>query len=316
MEYNHGGDPHLIRNGIIDFSVNINPLGTPEAVERAARTADISRYPDWQCKKLRGLIAEREGVLPDWVIVGNGAAELIYSLMYALKPKTVLIHSPAFSEYAAAAHAAGCGVSDTEGEVEFICNPNNPTGGLTEPRDIAERLNDRFVVVDECFIDFLDEPERFSCAEMIEGHKNLAILRSFTKMYALAGLRLGWLMTSDAELIEKIYCARQPWSVSAPAQAAGEAACLDLKTPERTREYLLGEREYLTRELARLGVDYLPPSANFIAFRSVPDLRERLLERDILIRGCRDFGMENYYRIGIRTRRDNERLVRAMEEAL
>ncbi|MGN0163287.1 MAG: pyridoxal phosphate-dependent aminotransferase [Candidatus Ornithomonoglobus sp.] len=322
MKYKHGGNAFEYGKGILDFSANINPLGTPQAVKDAVMAAldKTAQYPDYKCARLREKIAEREDVPSEYIICGNGAAELIYSLVYAVKPKRAVVHKPAFAEYADAVRAADGIISEADGELEFICNPNNPTGALTETTEIIQRLEtaDRLIVVDECFNDFLDEPEQYSCVSLLSEYKRLVILKSFTKMYAMPGIRLGYLMTSDTELIERIYKARQPWSVSVLAQAAGLAACRDRETPVKTREYIRKEKEYFERELERLGIEYIKPSANFIFFKSIPGLQARLLEKNILIRDCSDYdGLnEGSYRIGIKKHEDNKRLIKALEEAI
>lgn len=320
MKYKHGGNAFEYGAEILDFSANINPLGTPEAVKAAVISSldKAAEYPDYKCTELREKIAEREGVSSEYIICGNGAAELIYSMVYALRVRSAVIHSPSFSEYRDAVYAAGGKVSEEDGEIEFICNPNNPTGALTEKEKIINKLKntDRHIVVDECFNDFLDEPEKYSCVNLLSGYKGLIILKSFTKMYAVPGIRLGYLMTSDTELIERIYKARQSWCVSALAQAAGIAACVDRETPIKTREYIKREKVYFEGELERLGMDFIKPSANFIFFKGMPGLKEKLLEKRILIRDCSDYDGLNAgcYRIGIKKHEDNERLIRALEE--
>ena len=333
MEYRHGGNAFEYGKKVLDFSVNINPLGTPLAVKKAVISAmdKIEEYPDYKCTELRRKIAEREGVSPEYIVCGNGAAELIYSLMYAVRPKSAIIHAPTFCEYIDAVKASDghkgtvlmCAESNAEERapcVEFICNPNNPTGTLTERAEIIQKLEttDRLIAVDECFNDFLDEPEKYSCVNLLDRYKRLIILKSFTKMYAMPGIRLGYLMTSDTELINEIYKVRQPWSVSSAAQAAGLAVCTDTETPVKTRKYIKEERAYLEMEFERLGIKYIRSSANFIFFKAMPGLQKKLLEKNILIRDCSDFeGLDaGSYRIGIKENNDNKKLILALEEAV
>ncbi len=319
MKYTHGGNAFLYGGEILDFSANINPLGTPEPVREAAAraAARADTYPDYMCTELREAIAAREGVPAGYIICGNGAAELIYSAMYAIRPTRCVIHNPTFSEYGAAARAAR---GTTEKEVEFICNPNNPTGLLMPKDDIKSRANenDRVMFIDECFMDFVTGYEKYSCVDLIEDYKNLIVLKSFTKMYAIPGLRLGYLMTSNTDLLEKIHAVRQPWSVSTVAQAAGIAAARDLHTPEFMREYIASARKTLETEFDRLGIEYIKSAANFIMFKSEPGLKEALLKYGILIRDCSDFtgaGIGDY-RIAVRTGGENRRLIKALEAVL
>lgn len=248
----HGGDwagYQAERGGQpLDFSANISPLGLPERVRRAAvRALDTAeRYPDPLCRALRAAIGEAEGVDPAWVLCGNGAAELIYRVVLAKRPKKALVTAPAFSEYEAALELAGCRtdrflLKEEDGfalngefleaitpdmDLVFLCQPNNPTG-RTVPRPLLAAAVERcragggLLVLDECFCGFLDDPDAFSLKDLLGGHGNLLILKAFTKLYAMAGLRLGYCLCSDAALLDAMGSAGQPWGVSGPAQAAG-----------------------------------------------------------------------------------------------
>lgn len=318
MKYTHGGDIYRYDKKLIDFSSNINPFGMPEGVRNAAMAAVMAaeNYPDHSCRKLREQIARREGVLPEQIICGNGAAELIYSLAYAIKPRYAVMQQPTFSEYAAAVRAAA-----GSGEmITFLCNPNNPTGTLTEKEEVIRQIKEcqGIFVLDECFNDFLDEPARYSCVDRINEYKNLIILKSFTKMYAMPGLRLGYAISANTELIERMYGARQAWSVSSVAQAAGLAVCADYDTPERMRRYLRHERSYMASELDRLGLAYIDPTANFIFFKAPPGLKERLIGEGILIRSCADYmGLDDTcYRAAIKLHKENEVLTAALQRLI
>ena len=332
MEYIHGGDAFRYAPGIIDFSANINPLGTPPEVAAAAAAADIAAYPDPKSSALRSAIAEMTGAAEDDIICGNGAASLMFTLAAAVKPRVTLIPEPAFAEYERAARSAGSeivyypedGISDIAADAAdliFICTPNNPTGYLTGRSAViaaAERAAKRgaVVAVDECFNDFLDCPERYSVSGLTAEYKNLAVIRSFTKMYAIPGLRLGYMLCSDRELTGRMYVLRQPWEVSAPAEAAGIAACAAREHAVRTREYIHAEREYIKRGFDRLGIVYREPSANFIMFRHEPGLRERLIGRGILIRSCAGFRGTGggWFRAAVRRHEENALLIKALEE--
>lgn len=323
MKYTHGGNAFEYGNNIIDFSVNTNPLGTPDSVKRAVSEAikKIDSYPDYDCTELRKAISVREGVPEEYIICGNGAAELIYSTMYAMRPKTALVYPPTFSEYAAAVKAGGGRlVPDDDAEITFVCNPNNPTGTLVTKSEIKERLekNKGTLFVDECFMDFIQKPDKYSCVDLIAGNKKLIVLKSFTKMYAIAGLRLGYLMTSDTGLIEKINNGRQPWCVSSVAQAAGIAACEDINTPVFMRDYIRSAKASIEKEFDRLGIEYMRSATNFMVFREKPGLKERLLKHGILIRDCSDFDgiPEGFYRIAVRSGGDNRQLIKALESEI
>ena len=247
MEYQHGGD--IYTNQVeLDYSANLNPLGLPEGVKNAyIGAADCcSVYPDSRCQALRTKLAAYHRIGREAVLCGNGAAELIFLIVQAKRPKRALLIAPSFLEYEQALKAAGCGLSwfDLKEEEDFalsvpvllahlkeaeaagqrpdilfLCNPNNPTGFAVEREaliPLLEYCEERGIVcvVDECFIEFLDEPERFSVMKELQSgrFRRLFILKAFTKLYAMAGLRLGYGISLDRELLEAMDGCRQPWS--------------------------------------------------------------------------------------------------------
>ncbi len=339
-DYTHGGDVWG-RGGVLDFSANLHPLGMPRGVEKAAREAvsEAVRYPDPYCTALREAIAERDGVRPEEVICGAGAADLIFRLCLALRPNSALLTAPAFSEYESALRLSGCavarhtlrpencfdlgaGVLDAVARLKpdllFLCNPNNPTGRLIEPSLIQEIASccetcGTLLAVDECFIELTD-------ATPLRPGRNLFLLRAFTKTYAIPGLRLGYAVCPDQPLLERLYQAAQPWTVSNVAQAAGLAACRLGDWPEKGRAVLRVERPRLAEELRALGFNVFDGAANYLLFRAPGryDLRERLLEKNILLRACGNFeGLSrDYYRICVRMQADNNQLISALREVL
>ncbi len=346
MEYGHGGDWYTYQ-GILDFSANINPLGTPEEVREAAVLAleRMDRYPDSRCRKLTRELSGYLGVGQEKILFGNGAADLIYTLVFAEKPKRAVVAVPTFTEYAQALKAVDCEIvsyhlqkagqfaleedyldlltEDTD--MIFLCSPNNPTG-QTIPKELLKQILKRCVryhirmVVDECFYDFLEKPDSatmqpFVCAP---GYPQLVIVRAFTKLYAMPELRLGYLLCSDTRLLERMQQARQPWSVSQAAQEAGIAA-LQVERKQgwsaRTREYVMAERERMETEFHRLGIVFWPSEVNYLLLWSEMDLLQLLLARGILIRDCANYeGLEKgYYRIAVRTKEENMRLLAELE---
>ena len=340
--YEHGGDIYGNPGVTLDFSVNINPLGLPDAVREAlvTRVDEYTRYPDQHYRALRTAIAGHEAVPEEMVLCGNGAADLIYRICYALQPRRALIPSPTFSEYEKALTQVGCLVTDymmtvenglaiTDGILEkivpgidvlFLCHPNNPTGLLIHT-DLLERILNRTretgttVVVDECFLDF---KYGNSTKRYLSDIPRLVILKAFTKMYAMAGLRLGYLLTGDEMLLRRITDAAQCWSVSVPAQIAGVAAISCEGWQIETRRLVAEESRFFTESLNRLGITVFPSDANFLLLRSDVPLCEPLLQKGILIRSCENFkGLDNtYFRIGVKTRVENSRLIQAIEEIL
>lgn len=374
FEYTHGGD--VYRNPVeLDFSVNINPLGMPKKSLEAAQRALLlcGRYPDWQGEALCRAIANAEGVRAEQVILGNGAAELIYALCYflynrefrhdiakteeipgspaekeeslsALKRKKGLITAPSFAEYEAALLAAGgqAVFRDLKEEKEFrleadfltaiteeigvlfLCNPNNPTGSLVDRElllAIAQKCEETktYFCLDECFLPFLEQEREFSLKGVLEQFPHLVILRAFTKIYGMPGLRLGYGMTANEGLLHGMRSCMQPWNTSIPAQAAGLEALKDRDYLEQTRQLIAKEREYLMGELkAGLAERVYPSNADFIFFRSRPDLKELLLKEKVLIRSCGNYRnlTEGYFRIGIHTHEENLELIRRWRRAV
>lgn len=344
MEFTHGGD--IYRNPAeYDFSVNINPLGMPEKSLEAAQQAILScsAYPDWRGEKLCGALAEAEGVRAENILLGNGAAELIYALCFCLRPKKGLIPVPSFGEYESALLAAG-GVPVFENlreennfcpeaglvkavteeiDVLFLCNPNNPTGSLAD-RELLVKTAQKceetgtYFCLDECFLPFVDKESELTMKGMLEAFPHLIVLRAFTKVYGMPGLRLGYAMTANKELLAGMRACMQPWNTSIPAQAAGLEALRDENWLARTRQLIGREREYLRKELAAgLAERIYPSSANFIFFKSRNDLKERLMHEKVLIRSCSNYRnlTAGYFRIGIRTHEENRELVRRWKRA-
>lgn len=338
----HGGNIYSFDRKLIDFSTNINPFGVKESIIKKIinEISDIENYPDVQCKELRTKIAEKEKVGIENIICGNGAAELIFNIVYAVKPKKALLLQPTFLEYERAIDAVGADKKvyflkkendfivekdiidyiDESIDIIFICNPNNPTGNVIEKKllkKIIEKSSKMgiMVVVDECFMDFVDDMEKYSTKEYIKIYKNIFILKAFTKMYAISGLRLGYGISSNLSIMDKIYAGRQPWNVSVIAQKAGIIALDENLLQEETREYVKNEKIYLESSLKNMGIKYFKSFANYILFYTNKNLDKKLIEYDILIRNCSNYkGLEEgYYRIAVKKHKDNEKLVNALK---
>jgi threonine-phosphate decarboxylase len=325
---------------LLDFSQNINPLGAPAVALEAARRAlheEAGRYPDPGYPRLREALAEYLGVAPESIVPTNGGAEALFLAASAAGALgKALILEPTFSEYAAAARAAGlepvhrvarrqedafhldiAALDDLEGvSLVFLCNPNNPTGNaLTrdEVLEVAYRVRERSaaLVVDEAFADFA--PEVGIAADVVE---NLYVARSFTKFFAVPGLRLGCLVCAEAARAMEF----QPsWSVNAVAAAAGVAAVRDLNFVSASVAEVAHLREELFEALGALpGLAPFPGAANFLLVGGPPGLPERLVGRGVLVRGCEPFpGLgPGYFRVAVRSRVENERLLAAIREEL
>lgn len=410
MEFEHGGNwadyEEICGEDILDFSANVSPFGLPENVREAASASlkNAYRYPDPECRDLRNAIADKYGLRSEHLLCGNGAADLIYRIAYAVRPRRAIVPAPDFSEYEKALQQVGCeieywewmrgdysvekwlyngrrvlttecdkiqtsvvpasdldyvpesdsvegGTADLSDDASkddrprqiaetsigvgripyfsddtltedldmiILSNPNNPSGCLYMPTFlralVAECVQKQILlVVDECFMDFVDSARTYSLLEFVADCRNLVVLRAFTKFYGMAGLRLGWCATSNADLIAGMKKVGPPWSVSIPAQAAGIAALLEESYADKLRGYISAERQRLQSGLQGLGLRVISGAANYILFYTErTDLAQLLLERGIAIRDCSNYvGLgPGWYRVAVRLREENERLLR------
>ena len=208
-------------------------------------------------------------------------------------------------------------------DVVFLCSPNNPTGKKI-PKNLLMQILEKCVkfrirlILDECFYEFLENPKESTMQAEVKNYSQLIILRAFTKMHAIPGLRLGYILCSDNSLLERIQRVRQPWSVSTVAQAAGLAAIEDEERVEKTRQYITKERKRMELELESIGISYIQSDANYILiyYEGKESLYEKLLEKNILIRDCQNYiGLKKgYYRIAIKRKEENDRLLTALRE--
>ena len=349
LNYVHGGDiqTYIDRHGFapLDLSANINPFGIPDAVRAAMHRAvdNCTQYPDPFCRAARQAIGAREGVNPDFLYCGNGAADLIYRLALALRPRRALLPAPTFAEYAAALETVDCDVQRfllreendfavTDGFVDaiddstdavFLCQPNNPTGQVT-PLVVVQKLLRRcadcgaVLVVDECFLDFLAARDALTAKTVLRDAPNLIILKAFTKLYAMAGVRLGYALCSDAALLDKMRAAGQPWAVSGLAQAAGLAALEETAYADSVRTLIADQRPRLAAGLRALGLRVVDGQANCLLFRAPADFGAKLRRHGAVVRGCGNYpGLdETWYRTAVRTQKENEQLLKIMREVL
>ena len=335
----------------IDFSANINPLGmSPEVKNALLKSIDfVPYYPEPYCERLKTEIANYLGINKENILVGNGSCDLIYLTVRSFKPKNVLIPVPTFSEYEYAVKINGgrCHflrlsknnkfLWEPESIVEhlngidmiFICNPNNPTGSLIAKEALLSivticKKNNVKIVIDEAFIDFVENHESFSMVRDATFIENLIVLRSLTKFFGLAGLRVGYL-TGKSQLIKKIALQQIPWAVNALGQIAAKEALKDKKFIKETRNYIQQERRYLWNKLKAIeGIEPYPATANFILCHlSKEDMNssfitEKLGYQGILIRDCKNFrGLNNkFIRIAVKKREENLKLISALNKIL
>lgn len=326
----HGG---AAPPGTLDFSTGISPLPPPPAVLEAIARADVRRYPDPVAAPLRARLAARHGVAEEAVVVGAGSVELIWALAraFAGPGRAGLVFAPCFGEYAQALAASGarvelCGSPEPpfaidldharaalpRAEVAWLCRPGNPTLRVEPPgvvRALAAASPATLLVVDEAYLPMSD-------AEPIAPGPNVAVLRSLTKVLALAGLRLGYLVAAP-EVARAVQRSLPPWNVGAPAQAAGLAA-LDVDTAA-IRAELTRLRTKLAARLAHPAVTLEAEGGPFLLYR-VPGraaaLCRRLAARGVCVRDCTSFGLPSHVRVGVRPDGEQSALARAWAEAL
>ena len=339
----------------LDFSMNVNPLGMSEKVKEAiAEAADYAeRYPDPECRRLRDALAKAEGVDPGQIFCGAGAADVIYRLAKAAKrgdEPRLLITAPTFSEYEEAFASEGWhverwllkeeedfmigedlaeaieavnGEADGGADVLLLCEPNNPTGVATDRKLLGKILYackkaGTTLIIDECFNGFLDHPEEHTMKGYLNEYDNLIILKAFTKLYGMAGVRLGYCLCADTETAEKLAKAGPPWNVSSLAQAAGVAALEDGQHAAEGMRIVREERQWLKGELYRLGIGRVYGEANYLLFKGHAGLDDELRDKGILIRNCDNYhGLgEGWFRIAVRSRDDNQTLIESMRSVM
>ncbi len=341
MKQKHGGNREkYIREygrNLLDFSASVNPFGASGAVrEEVGKLADrISDYPDPDCTELKKAIEGYTGLSADMVSCGNGGSDLIMRTAGIFAGKKVLLPVPSFGEYEEYPDQTGCRITkyrlteeghfriheDILGRIKgdtgllILTEPNNPTGLLTD-MSLKERIIKKceetgtFLLIDESFIEFSDDPGGSSMLNYVRESDRLIILRAFTKFFGLAGLRLGYIISSNSLIISKYEQLCPEWNISIIAQRAGIRAIEDIKTYKEELVYINWEKEYLSQSLNKAGYKVFDSQADFIFFKGRPGLADELAREGIVIRDCSSFdGLDKgWYRIGIRLHEDNKRL--------
>ncbi|RFU67946.1 threonine-phosphate decarboxylase CobD [Bacillus sp. V59.32b] len=348
----HGSNPHFLYQSlqitkpehVVDFSANINPIGPPpELKKKWPQLFELVKdYPDPNASALINRISMKEKLPKDTILMGNGGAELISLVARLLSGKNVLIIEPAFSEYEQACESSGCRLSYhilEEGNWElrlerllpliknadavFICTPNNPTGISFEQHSVLKLLeecqkHDCFLIIDEAFHDFLEDG--FTYASWIAEYPNLLILRSLTKMYAIPGLRLGYLL-ANPDIIGEIKNFRPHWSVNSLALMAGEISLMDENHIENTKQLVSLQSKKLKHFYENNGFIVSDSSVNFYLVRdsyasNMLPLFQFLLRNGIVPRHTFNFpGLEGrWLRFAVKNECDNQRLMEVLTQ--
>lgn len=358
------------RQTFIDLSANINPFGPPdgvwEAIQKAAKK--ITHYPDPKYRRLRQSMAEHYSLTEEEVLLGNGAGELIFLILHGLQPQKVLIPEPAFGEYERAARACGAEVGKlilgvkgwdslsfhdvevlreweqalAENELIFINSPHNPTGSALQREQFEEILkialrHKTWVILDESFVDFMEDGKRWTGREYLQDYPNLLVLYSLTKFYAVPGLRLGAVFAAS-KILDRLQEHRDPWAVNILAEEAGIAALGDQEYGARVRELLRASKDSFYKgfnegtKLKKISGFCLYPSAANFALIEILEVQGRKVQgekgkrkkklvqelgrRGILVRDCGNFqGLEGeFIRVAIKDIESMNSLIERFEE--
>lgn len=332
-------------NDVVKMASNENPLGpSPLAVEAIKEYLHkINFYPDGNCYYLKRALAEHYNLEEKNIVVGNGADELItlVGAAYLNPGDEIIMAKPSFSEYDFSARLmdanpvyipskefrhdlkAMAAAVNEKTKIVYVCNPNNPTGTIVTHKELEDFLNELppgiLVVLDEAYYEYVGDPSYPRSLELLKGgHNNILILRTFSKIYGLAGLRVGYGLANE-QVISDLNTVREPFNVNSVAQVAARAALKDKKHMEAVLRINTKGKEYLMGEFNRLGLYYLPTEANFIFVDVGVDSRQlfqKLLHKGVIVRTGDIFGYPQFIRVSISTEEANQRFIKALEESL
>ena len=339
----HGGDIYR-HPDVIDFSVNTNPLGTPESVKRAVQesVAKIEHYPDVRCEALREAISRFEQVNMEEIFCGNGAAELFFAAVQAVWPQKALVIAPSFSEYEEALRSVGAEVEyyylceednfqiredyvdklSEEIDMIFLCNPNNPTSSALNTEEISKILahckkHNIFVMIDETYVEFAPDIQKISAVSLTTKFDNFMVLRGTSKFFCAPGLRLGYGICGNLSFLERMNSIKNPWTINTLAALAGEAMFMDKDYIKMTKDYIDSERSRCMNILSkRPNLKVFKAYANFILVKLLDgttsfEMFERCIKEGLMIRDCASFhGLDGeFIRFCIQKKEDNDSLL-------
>lgn len=344
---------HIKKEDIISFSANVNPLGISYQLRTtlANRLDAITSYPDREYKKLRMAIANYCGAQFENIIVGNGSTELISLFIQTNHPMKAMILGPTYSEYEREITLGGgttfyyplieennfqmdvddfCGHLNDDYDLLVLCNPNNPTSSAIT-RNQMRRILDIclqhgiFVMVDETYVEFAPQESSIEAVPLTNFYNNLIILRGISKFFASPGLRLGYAITGNQDLIKSINTRKNPWTINSLAEIAGQIMFSDEEYITKTKALIHSERERIYRELLTWNsVKVYEPKGNFILVKIIKDeitadtLFDHCIRKGLMIRNCSTFPFldARFFRFCIMNPEDNNRLLDAFRELL
>ncbi|MDF2524888.1 MAG: threonine-phosphate decarboxylase [Clostridiales bacterium] len=355
----HGGNIYkasqlygIKQEDFLDFSANINPLGVPQELREIiiANIDNLVNYPDPECKEVKTQVSRYLDISEENIVIGNGASEVIFLLFEVLRPRTVMIPSPSFSEYAMAAERSETVIKyfelyeqenfklnidelikelDTGIDAVILCNPNNPTSTLISKADLISlvhfaREKEITVIIDEAFIELTDGANSNSMVEYTKNFSNLFIVRAFTKLFAIPGLRLGYGI-GNPQLIYKMWERKMPWSVNTFACCAGEFLKIADEYISKTSLWISEELKWFYNELNQIKkLKVYKPKTNFILIKITDKaltsdvLREIMASNRILIRDASNFKFLNdkFFRLAVKDRASNLKVLEVLKEVL
>lgn len=348
----HGGNIYRLkregRGELLDYSSNINPLGVPESFkQKVIESFDIlEKYPDPDYVELRENIGKYNNTEIENIVVGNGATEILFLYIKSLKPKKALLLAPSFAEYRRALESVDCEIiyHNLEEKRDFkldvqsfletlpqcdlvvICNPNNPTGNFIPLKDI-KKINEELkrrgtkLFIDEAFIEFIKGWEDFTAVNLKDS--NIFVMRALTKFFAVPGVRLGYGISYDNEVMKKIPKYKEPWSINSFADIAGKIMLWDRDYIEKSEKWIEEEKVWFYNETLKVeGIKSYRTNTNFILIqllnKTSAEVREKMIERGIVVRDASNFvGLNNHYiRLAIKDRENNKKVLQALGEVV
>lgn len=334
------------KQNFVDFSNNINPLGLSENIKRAI-TDNVSlcqHYPVKEYQDVIQVVSDYENIPKENIITGNGSSDLIFRIVSSLRPKKALLVEPSASDYAKALDANGCAISyhrlleknqftldetilfqlTPNVDICFICNPNNPTGQRA-PKQLLLRIakqckdNNIFLVVDEGFMDFVEQNELYTIKDILKDYSNVLLLKALSKTYAMCGIRFGYGLCYNSEIMFKLRNSAPKYNISTLACIAVNTALKEDGYMKQSRLLIREEYDFLKKGIENLGFTVFPSKANFILFKGKQvAIADKLKEKGFLIRRCEDFrGLgSSYFRIAIKDRKSNEQFLKVLSEVI
>ena len=354
----HGSDLEKIekiygikKEDIVSFSANVNPLGLSGRLRRElpAHLDVICSYPDREYTNLRTVIGQYLSCPPENILMGNGSTELITLFIKTVAPEKALIIGPTYSEYERELSLGGgtslyyplkeedgfkldcddlIGTLNESIDMLILCNPNNPTSSAVKRSDMRRILDacktcDIFVMIDETYVEFAEEYDRITCVPLTDSYNNLCILRGISKFFAAPGLRLGYAVCGDSDLMKDIAAIKDPWTINSVAEIAGTIMFTDTDYIKATKDLIFSERERVTAALRAIpGLKVYDPVANFVLCRITKEnvdadiLFDKAIRSNMMIRNCSSFPFldNTYFRICFMNPDDNDRLLALIRE--